>query len=308
MNDADSALVELGRTLRARGYRFVTVTPETHQRVVARDARLARDLRDVFGWSRPFLPELLPKEILELAGLAGIVRESATELRVEVRFSSIDDRLFVHSAFPTAARDAVFFGPDSYRFCAFVKRSLPRVGRLVDIGCGSGAGGLSAHGLAEQIVLADINPRALRFAAINAALAEQVVEIVESDVLDQVTGRVDGVVANPPYLNDALGRTYRDGGGSLGEGLSIRIVRDALARLAPGGTLVLYTGAAIVDGHDLLFYAVQSACEQAGATFAYEELDPDVFGSELEGGSYADVERIAAIGMVAKLPSAGSTV
>jgi release factor glutamine methyltransferase len=305
MNDADSALVELGQALRARGYRFVTVTPETHQRVLARDARVARDLRDVFGWSRPFLPELLPKGMLELARRAGVVRESATELHAEVRFSSIDERLFVHSAFPTATKDAVFFGPDSYRFCAFVKRSLPRVGRLVDVGCGSGAGGLIVHGLAEQVVLADINPRALKFAAINAALSRQAVEIVDSDVLDQVTGRVDAVIANPPYLNDALGRTYRDGGGSLGEGLSIRIVRDALARLAPGGTLVLYTGAAIVDGHDLLFYAVQSACEQAGATFAYEELDPDVFGSELEGRSYADVERIAAIGMVARLPSPG---
>ena len=54
------ALLWLGRWLQGEGYRFTTVTPATHARADAReDARTARTLRDIFGWSRPFSPDLL---------------------------------------------------------------------------------------------------------------------------------------------------------------------------------------------------------------------------------------------------------
>ena len=41
-----------------------------------------------------------------------------------VRLATIDDLLFVHSAFPTDPPDAVFFGPDTYRFVRFVRSFL----------------------------------------------------------------------------------------------------------------------------------------------------------------------------------------
>ena len=41
-----------------------------------------------------------------------------------------------------------------------------------------------------------------------------------------------------------------------------------------------------------------SAASDAGCTMAYREIDPDVFGEELERPAYRDVERIAAIGAV----------
>ena len=60
----EQSLVRLGRWLQGSDYRFVTVTPATHARVDVRSgARQARDLRDVFGWSRPFEPGLLPQEV-----------------------------------------------------------------------------------------------------------------------------------------------------------------------------------------------------------------------------------------------------
>jgi hypothetical protein len=46
---------------------------------------------------------------------------------------------------------------------------------------------------------------------------------------------------------------------------------------------------------------LEELCDRAGANFTYEELDPDVFGNELDAPSYADVERIAAVGLVATL-------
>jgi hypothetical protein len=157
--------------------------------------------------------------------------------------------------------------------------------------------------MAQRLVLTDINPRALRLAGVNASLARARVELVETDVLQAVTGRVDAVIANPPYMRDTGGRTYRDGGGRWGEALSVRIAREALARLAPGGRLVLYTGAPIVAGSDVLRRELEALCVQFQAAFTYEELDPDVFGEQLQEPFYEHVERIAAVGLCAVLPA-----
>jgi hypothetical protein len=49
-----------------------------------------------------------------------------------------------------------------------------------------------------------------------------------------VQGEFDLIVANPPYLNDAAGRTYRTAAASLGEGLGERIVARRHRAAAPG--------------------------------------------------------------------------
>lgn len=301
MDSRGDALLALGRDLQAQGYSFVTPTPETHRRVNERaekhEGLLARDLRDVFGWSRPFRPELLSSDQLRLLEASGELESDGVLLRSRVRFSSLRGLLLWHSAFPTSSPSSVFFGPDTYRYCALLERWAPRAGRAVDIGCGSGAGGLCLHGKAERITLADINPRALALAEVNAALAGIHVELVESDVLSGVNGDLDLIVANPPYMRDPGARVYRDGGGAHGEGLSVRIVRESLARLRGGGKLVLYTGAAVVGGCDTFLAAVTPILAEAGVRFTYEELDPDVFGEELSEPGYEQVERIAAVGL-----------
>jgi hypothetical protein len=98
-------------------------------------------------------------------------------------------------------------------------------------------------------------------------------------------------------MRDDAERLYRDGGGSYGEALSVRIARESVAKLGPRGTLVLYTGAAIVDGVDRFYEALKPTLEACGGEVTYEELDPDVFGEELERPNYARVERIAAVGL-----------
>jgi release factor glutamine methyltransferase len=310
VDDRTGSLVALGRALEDEGYAFVTVTPETHRRVMARATAAGRSsagsLRDVFGWSLPFEPSLLPPRMMELATAAGILAREGTRLRSKVRFSLLHEHLFVHSAYPTTTGDAVFFGPDTYRYCDLVLEHARDATRLVDVGCGSGAGGIVAAERAERVVLADINREALAFAQVNVVLAgiEQRVEIVESDVLAAVAGEVDLVIANPPYMVDPASRAYRDGGGRFGEALAVRIAREALSRLSPGGRLVLYTGAAVVDGVDTFLEAVRPVCAEATAELVYREIDPDVFGEEIElNDAYARVERIAAVGLVASVPT-----
>ena len=301
MDEQARTLLELGRQLQRTGYRFVAVTPETHRRVNDR-ARAQGDgkalsLRDVFGWNRWFDPELLPRGMFDLLQAGELLDSEGPLVRSRIRFASLQDRLFVHSAFPTTDPDAVFFGPDTYRFCALVERWGIAARRVVDVGCGSGAGGILIGGDRSRLVLADISGRALRFAEINATLNAVRAEIVSSDVLSGIPGEVDLVIANPPYMRDEARRVYRDGGGEYGEALAVRIVQEALERLAPSGRLILYTGTAVVDGLDTFWRAVAPVLREHAAHVYYEELDPDVFGEELERGPYANVERIAVVGL-----------
>jgi methylase of polypeptide subunit release factors len=303
MNERTLALVELGRALASGGYEFVTVTPATHARVVARRGGMdspATNVRDVFGWSLPFAGDVLPATWLNWLEQAEALTFEGGRYRSRVRFSSLRGHLFVHSAAPTTAPDSVFFGPDTYRFASFLERYAPSAERLVDIGCGSGAGGLVLSPRVRSVVLGDVNRRALELANVNATLAGARVELVESDVLAGVSGAVDLAIANPPYLRDDLRRQYRDGGGAHGEGLALRIVRDALERLGPGGTLLLYTGAPVVAGRDYFLERARPLLAARGASFDYFELDPDVFGEELD--SHPQVERFAAVGLVARVP------
>ncbi|WP_223638516.1 class I SAM-dependent methyltransferase [Corallococcus sp. EGB] len=304
MEVRQAALVALGELLRASGYAFTTVTPETHRRVNARPgAKVAHSVRDVFGWSRPFGPGVLEPRMVALLEEAGALVdcEDGTH-RSRVRFSTLGTGLYVHSAWPTSQKDAVFFGPDTYRFCALLRRVPGSFRRAVDLGCGSGAGGLSVAGRSTALVLADLNPLALEFSRVNARLnGAHGVQAVHSDLLRDVSGRFDLIMANPPYLADPDGRTYRDGGGTHGTELSVRIVREGVERLEPGGTLVLYTGAPVVEGEDLLRSALEPVWRAAPLTeVRYEELDPDVFGEELEKPPYAGVERIALVALMAR--------
>jgi len=280
-----NALVEVGRWLARSGYRFVVPTPETYRRVNARPHATC-DLRGAFGWSRPFSPALLPREILAALRDADVVHAEGELLRLAIRFASLGDQLFVCSAHPTDDRHAVFFGPDTYRFCAALARCVDRAGTVVDIGCGTGAGGMSIA--CDRLVLADNNPRALDYARINAALAGREVELVESDLFARVPP-CDLAIANPPYIAED-GKLYSDGG-KLGTEVALRIVEQARGRAK---RLVMYTGAPIVDGRDVLREALD-------LDVRYEELDPDVFGEELERPAYAQVERIAAVLIDARL-------
>ncbi|TDV72249.1 class I SAM-dependent methyltransferase [Pseudomonas sp. LP_7_YM] len=299
----DLALLRLGQHLNAENYRFVTVTPLTHQRVNAREGnRQARSLRDIFGWSRPFESDLLPEAELEALLDSGVLRAHAGMWVSDVRWSCLDDLLFVHSSFPTVANDSVFFGPDTYRFAQAIEEHLRSsshpVRTAVDIGCGSGAGAiLIARARRDAQVLAvDINPTALRFTAVNAALAgTDNVSAYHSDILEGTSGEFDLIVANPPYMQDTQERAYRHGGDHLGSALSVRILSQAVARLTVGGSLVLYTGAPSVDGVDLFLEQARAVVDRTELAWTYREMDPDVFGEELDTAPYQQADRIAAV-------------
>jgi hypothetical protein len=120
-------MLATGRWLAAQGYRFVTPTPATHARVNGRaNNRQAQDLRGIFGWSRPFTRSVLDRDVLRNLQDAELLQSEAGLLRSRVRYSSLNDQLYVHSAYPTTQPDAVFFGPDTYRFAQMIESELVR--------------------------------------------------------------------------------------------------------------------------------------------------------------------------------------
>ncbi|HEX5201243.1 MAG TPA: class I SAM-dependent methyltransferase [Actinoplanes sp.] len=300
-------LRELGEALKDQGYRFTTVTPATHARVNRRPENAwARDLRDVFGWSRRFEPGLLPGRLLTLLAAAGALERDGDGLRSGVRFSTYDDELFVHSAFPTADENAVFFGPDTYRMAdaaaAHAEARTSPVRRAADIGCGTGAGAIAVAKRAPEaeVVAVDINDTALAYARVNTALAGlDRVRPTRSDLLADVDGDFDLIISNPPFMIDPAGRTYRDGGGPDGNGLSLAVLDTAEKRLAVGGSLVLFSGTGIVAGRDPLREAAERRLAGTGLRWTYREVDPDVYGEELADEAYRHAERIAVVVLTA---------
>lgn len=311
LEGGDMALLSLLEQLKADGYRFVTPTPATHARVIVRpDRREATDLRGILGWSLPFDPAILDPQLLKTLIAADALEALADgRPRSRYRVSTLDGQLFLHSAYPTDAEHAVFFGPDSYRFADLIRRELPRAtpktgAHLVDIGAGAGVGAIVAARLYPElrISMTDINPAALHLARINATAAGVAAAYVLSDDLGAVDQPIDIALANPPYIIDDAGRDYRDGGDMHGARVALDMAAAAIERLSPDGRFILYTGSAIVDGEDALRNALHDLARAQGCTLRYEEIDPDMFGEELAKPAYADVERIAIVGAVVTRP------
>ena len=299
--------------LQTHAYLFTTISPASHKKVNSRlQNAMATNLVDIFGWNRPFKREAIDVSLFDLMQSANIAMRVGDCWISKLRVSSIDGLLFLHSAYPTLDNEAVFFGPDTYRFANVIKQYFAThqqiVHRAVDIGTGSGVGAvIVALALAKleseselEIIALDINNDALSLARANISAANiNNIELIHSNLLHNVTGNFDLIVANPPYLFDKTERAYRHGGGLLGADLSLAIVDTAMQRLNPNGTLLLYTGVAIVNGYDAFLAEVADKLNFSGFTYEYTEIDPDIFGEELSSEAYSTADRIAAVVLTA---------
>ena len=299
-----AALLGLLGLLEEVGYDFVTATPNTHARVIGRPGHeIGRSLRDLLGWSLPVAPDALQQPIVAALDEAGLLQRRADGLlAAAVRVSRVYGSLFLHSAYPTTAQDSVFLGPDSYRFADLIvrqKSELPPGAQVLDYAAGAGVGGITAaRGQAGvRLTLADINPKALFLSSINAEHAGIAHRTVEAASPADLAGPFDLIVTHPPFMMDGGHRAYRDGGDLYGARLSFDWTLGFLPKLAPGGRFVMHTGVSIVNGRDVLLDALRQAMPATGFRWDYHLLDPDIFGDELDQPPYAEVERIAAIGL-----------
>ena len=307
------ALLQLLTLLRDHHYDFLAPTPASHERVLARPGRQSGSTtEDLLGWNVPCRSDAMDEAVTAALDAAGLLeRDDDGFVKAGVRVSRLFDCLFVHSAFPTAAKDSVFLGPDSHRFADYISRNIAGLkpgAKILDYGAGAGAGGIVAatlHGDAT-LTLADINPKALALASVNATAAGVEHHTVSTKSVGDVDGQFDLIVTHPPFMIDRDRRAYRDGGDLYGGQLSLDWTLAAIEKLTPGGRFLMHTGVSIVEGRDVVQEALSEAMPAIGYRYDYRLLDPDIYSDELENEVYAEVDRIAAIGLcVVRDPAAG---
>jgi methylase of polypeptide subunit release factors len=111
------------------------------------------------------------------------------------------------------------------------------VRKALDIGTGNGVHALLAARHSETVVATDVNPRALAFTEISAALNGITnVETRRGSLFDPVEGELyDLITCNAPYVISPVSRwQYRDAG-LPGDELSRRVVIEAARHLADDG-------------------------------------------------------------------------
>jgi methylase of polypeptide subunit release factors len=126
------------------------------------------------------------------------------------------------------------------------------VRRVLDLGTGSGVQALHAARHGGQVVATDVNPRALHFTRLTAALSGLANVETRQGSLYQPVGEetFDLIVSNPPFVISPGGRfTYRDGG-MAGDQLCATLVAEAGRHLEPGGYCQLLANWQQVRGED----------------------------------------------------------
>ena len=146
--------------------------------------------------------------------------------------------------------------PETELLVELVLKESAAATSILDVATGSGVIGLSLALSRPDVAvtLCDISPEALSLANVNAlrhGIADKVAR-KDSDLLDAVEGIFDVIVSNPPYIPTSdisiLSREVKNDpvlaldGGADGLRIVERLVKDALARITPGGLLALEIG------------------------------------------------------------------
>ena len=132
------------------------------------------------------------------------------------------------------------------------------INRVLEIGTGSGCIALSiAEAFSDiEVVATDISPDAIDVARLNTKAhgLEQQVEIIKSDLFDNVSGVFDLIITNPPYVPDKimldLPKEYLHephmalAAGEKGLDFISRILHDAPPFLTDNGIVIIEAGVA----------------------------------------------------------------
>lgn len=143
--------------------------------------------------------------------------------QIYVRLNGLDFEFKTDQA--VFSRNRLDFGSELLITTVAAEKSAP-TGRLLDLGCGYGPVGIVMKRLfpALEVVLCDINTRALGLAAENAAANHaRFLEIVHSDGFQALNGDFDVILTNPPIR--------------AGKSTVYRFFSESAERLRPEGRL-----------------------------------------------------------------------
>ena len=120
--------------------------------------------------------------------------------------------------------------------------------RVLDMGTGCGIQGITAAGRGAQVTACDISQGAVECARHNAAENSVEIDVLTSDLVQNVRGTFDLITFNPPYLpSDPLEEAeVKEGrealawdGGKTGREVTSRFISGCADHLEPGGRVLL---------------------------------------------------------------------
>jgi methylase of polypeptide subunit release factors len=204
-------------------------------------------------------------EALEVTGLA----EVGDRVVPRARILPIGKVLLASDGFSRDGDDPADYVA-TYTPTARVLDSLtprPRVDRALDVGTGSGIHALLAAQHARRVIATDVNPRAIAYTELNAALnGLRNVECRQGSLFDPVEGETfDLITCNAPYVVSPERRwVYRDSEFSEDE-VSQRVILAAAEHLTAGGYAAMLVSWLAFDEDNpderVLAWAEASGCD-----------------------------------------------
>ncbi len=123
---------------------------------------------------------------------------------------------------------------DSLLLQKFVKKFAK--GRVLDMGAGSGIQAKTALEKTKDVLAVDVNPEAVEFCK------QQGIPALQSDLFENVEGKFDFVIFNPPYLprdeREDQESSIITTGGKNGNEIFERFMKQAGMHLANGGKIL----------------------------------------------------------------------
>jgi methylase of polypeptide subunit release factors len=253
-----TAAMELGKALRSVGYSEAAISELLDDDAYAGDPEdlpvHARRLPDTpLGIVIRALFLGLPvskRDAIRALGRRGVdalaatgLAEVGTDVVPGARILPVDELVVAADGYSRGSDDppdyVAAYSPASHVCASLTPRH--RVGRALDVGTGSGAQALLVASHAEHVIATDVNPRALAYTQLNAALNGFTnVECRAGSLFEPVRGeRFDLITCNAPYVISPERRwAYRDAGHE-GDGVSELVVAEAAEHLAEGGFATL---------------------------------------------------------------------
>ncbi|MGH2933135.1 MAG: methyltransferase [Gaiellaceae bacterium] len=257
-----AAAAALGAALRAVDYSADTIeglldgeVGGEREEIVVAERRLSESALEnavrLLYLQLPVAETRLPAEVAGPAVALGLAERNGGGLVPRSRIVPVDEILLASDGFTRDADDppdyVATYTPTA-RTCDLLT-PRPRVKRALDVGTGSGIHALLAAQHARVAVATDVNPRALAYTELNAALnGIGNVECRQGSFFEPAGDETfDLITCNAPFVISPETRwAYRDSAFG-GDDLTAHVVREAAARLADGGYATLLGSWLVVE-------------------------------------------------------------
>jgi len=124
---------------------------------------------------------------------------------------------------------------DSWMLQEFVEK-YSKGKRVLDIGTGTGIQAITAAKCgAKEVLATDINPGAVKLAKENAIRNNVKIKVIQSNLFENITGKFDLIIFNPPYLPSEAPQDLAWSGGAP---LIETFIKEAKQHLTKNGKII----------------------------------------------------------------------